>query len=105
MVPHVLGYFPITAAWVVIVAHLEFARHDLSQISDRTIPDWVDALLYGTILIVRRRLPFGLISRSLSHVSSCLLAQFWSFAVVQLVFQALPPGERTRRTTVPFASI
>lgn len=42
MVPHVLGYFPMTAAWVIMITHLEQARYDLTLITDRTIPEWVD---------------------------------------------------------------
>jgi hypothetical protein len=34
-----------------IQAHLEWAKHDLSKITDRTIPDWVNAAIYGTALI------------------------------------------------------
>ncbi len=42
MVPHALGYVPMTAAWVVMVYQLEIARYDLSLVTDRTIPEWVD---------------------------------------------------------------
>jgi hypothetical protein len=42
MVPHVLGYFPMAAAWVILIVHLEWARNDLALITDRTIPEWVD---------------------------------------------------------------
>ncbi len=48
--------------------HLEWAKHDLSQITDRTIPGWVNAVVYGTVVI------------------------FFSFAFVQLIFQRLCPG-------------
>ena len=77
----------MTAAWIIIVVHLENARHDLTLVTDRTIPEWgtrllacaravdspwrhmrgmsctVDAALYGTFVI------------------------FWSFAVVQIIYQ------------------
>ena len=68
MVPHALGYFPMTSAWVIIVTHLEQAKHDIAKISDMQIPAWVNALIYGTVLI------------------------FWSFSAVQIVFQRMPPG-------------
>ena len=40
--------------------HLEETKRDLALITDRKIPDWVDALIYGTVLI------------------------FWSFTAVQV---------------------
>ena len=49
-------------------AHLEWAKHDIAKISDRTIPDWVNAVIYGTAII------------------------FSSFAFVQMLWQRLPPG-------------
>ena len=51
MVPHVFGWFPCTAAWVIIIVHLEWAKHDLSLVSDRQIPEWVNGAIYGTVLI------------------------------------------------------
>ena len=69
MYPHVLGYFPMTGAWVVIVAYYRLVIYDLSvERDDVTIPEWVDGALWGTILI------------------------FWSFSFVQAIFQYLPPG-------------
>ena len=68
MVPHVLGWFPCTAAWVILIVHLEWAKHDLSLVTDREIPEWVNGAIYGTVII------------------------FWSFTVVQIIFQYLPPG-------------
>ena len=68
MVPHALGYVPMTAAWVVMVHHLEIARYDLSLVTDRKIPEWVDAVIYGTVLL------------------------FWSFSAVQILGQRLNPG-------------
>ena len=67
MLPHAIGYVPMTAAWVLIIAHLELARHDLEKLSDRSIPGWVLAAIYGTVLI------------------------FFSFGFVQARYQALPP--------------
>ena len=58
----------MAAAWVIMIAHVERARHDLTLVTDRTIPAWVDGMIYGTVII------------------------FWSFAVVQIVYQSLPPG-------------
>ena len=55
------------AAWSAIIAHLEIARHDLKKLSDRSIPTWVLAAIYGTVII------------------------FFSFGLVQLFYQALPP--------------
>ena len=47
---------------------MEWAKADLSLITDRTIPGWVDAAIYGTVII------------------------FVSFGFVQMLFQRLPPG-------------
>lgn len=63
MLPHALGYFPMAAAWVIIIVHLEWSRADLARITDRTIPDWVSGVVYGTAIV------------------------FWSFSVVQIVYQ------------------
>ena len=68
MVPHVLGYFPFITVWVCLIAQYYNAVHDLEQITDRTIPEWVSGALFGTAII------------------------FTSFAFVQAIFQALPPG-------------
>ena len=48
MVPHVLGWFPMFAAWVMIVNALETARRDLEDVSDTKIPEWV----YGAVRCV-----------------------------------------------------
>lgn len=71
MVPHVLGWFPCVAAWVCLIVQLENARNDLIPITDRRIPEWVDASLYGTFVI------------------------FFSFAPVQAIYQC----ERITRCT------
>lgn len=60
--------FPMMTAWVIICAHLEQTKRDLRLITDREMPDWVDAVIYGTVLI------------------------FWSFTAVQMIFEYLPPG-------------
>ena len=52
MVPHIFGWFTMSSAWFIIIAHLEWAKADLSLITDRTIPGWVDAAIYGTVIIV-----------------------------------------------------
>lgn len=68
MFPHTLGYFPMVAAWVIIIVHLETAKRDLTYITDRTMPEWVNGAVYGTVVI------------------------FWSFSVVQIIYQRLAPG-------------
>jgi len=68
MFPHVIGWFPMVAAWIIICNHLEETKRDLALITDRKIPDWVDAVIYGTVLI------------------------FWSFTAVQIIFEQIPPG-------------
>ena len=61
MFPHTLGYFPMVAAWVIIIVHLETAKRDLTYITDRTMPEWVNGAVYGTVII------------------------FWSFSVVSKI--------------------
>ena len=68
MVPHILGWFPMTSVWVILINQLEQAKRDLAEVSDREIPSWVNSIIYGTALI------------------------FMSFAFVQIVFQRLSPG-------------
>ena len=43
MVPHIFGWFTMSAAWVIMIVHLEWAKLDLAEITDRVIPDWVNA--------------------------------------------------------------
>jgi hypothetical protein len=54
MIPHIFGWFTMAAAWVIIIVHLEWAKHDLSKLSDISIPGWVDGVIYGTVLIVSK---------------------------------------------------
>ena len=51
MVPHVFGWFTMTSVWFILIVQLENAKRDIDEISDRNIPDWVNALIYGTFLI------------------------------------------------------
>ena len=69
MYPHILGIFPFVTAWVIIINHIECARADLRvERPGVRIPEWVNAAIYGTVLI------------------------FSFFTVVQIVYQRLPPG-------------
>jgi hypothetical protein len=70
MVPYILGWFPFMAYVVCIVYHLEYQKWRLHEETngDLQIPAWVNALLYGTVLL------------------------FSSFAFVMPVYQRLPPG-------------
>ena len=68
MVPHILGWFPMSSVWFWLFTQLENAKRDLSEVTDREIPTWVNAVIIGTFFI------------------------FMSFAVVQQVFQRLAPG-------------
>ena len=51
MVPHIFGWFPMTAVWFVLIDQLQTAKRDLSEVTDRTIPPWVNAVILGTALI------------------------------------------------------
>jgi len=68
-VPYVLGWFPFMTYVVIVVYHLEYQKWRLHEETngDLTIPDWVNSLLYGTLLL------------------------FSSFAVVMPIYQWLPP--------------
>ena len=69
-VPYFLGWFPFMTYVIVVVYHLEYQKYMLNEetAGDLTIPSWVNAALYGTIML------------------------FASFAVVMPVFQYLPPS-------------
>ena len=68
MVPHILGWFPMTSVWFWLFTQLENAKRDVAEVSDREIPVWVNAVIVGTFMI------------------------FMSFAFVQITFQRLGPG-------------
>tara|TARA_B100000963_G_scaffold345354_1_gene349366 strand:+ start:1426 stop:3006 length:1581 start_codon:yes stop_codon:yes gene_type:complete len=68
MVPHIFGWFPMTSVWYILINQLEQAKRDVAEVTDREIPSWVNAVIYGTALI------------------------FMSFAFVQITFQRLAPG-------------
>jgi hypothetical protein len=68
MLPHVLGIFSFAGPMVVIIYHLEWAKWKLRTTTDLEMPWFVDAILYGSLLL------------------------FSSFAIVQWIFQYLPPG-------------
>ena len=68
MVPHVFGWFTMSSVWFILVVQLENAKRDINEVSDRTMPEWVNAVIYGSFLI------------------------FMSFALVQIIFQRLAPG-------------
>ena len=51
MVPHILGWFPMSAVWFILINQLEQAKRDVAEVSDSEIPSWVNALIYGTALI------------------------------------------------------
>tara|TARA_B100001113_G_scaffold110140_1_gene89281 strand:- start:1895 stop:3448 length:1554 start_codon:yes stop_codon:yes gene_type:complete len=68
MLPHIFGWFTMISVWAILIAQLEYAKHDIDKISDQNIPAWVNALIYGSFLI------------------------FTQFAFVQIVFQGVDPG-------------
>lgn len=70
MIPHIFGWFTMMAAWIIIITHLEWARHDLAKISDVTIPPWIDGVIYGTVII------------------------FWSFSFVRITHSQLDTHTR-----------
>ena len=51
MVPHIFGWFPMTSVWFWLFTQLENAKRDLSEVSDREIPVWVNAVIIGTFFI------------------------------------------------------
>lgn len=71
MLPHAFGYIPMGGAWVMMIKFLETSKLDVKRLHNRDdldIPDWVSVVLYGTVII------------------------FWSFSVIQIIFQYLPPN-------------
>jgi hypothetical protein len=63
MVPHVFGWFTMTSVWFILCVQLENAKRDIDEVSDNNIPEWVEATIYGSLLI------------------------FMNFAFTQIVFQ------------------
>ena len=55
-------------AWTMLIKFLETNKLDVERMHGLQIPDWVDAMIFGTVII------------------------FWSFSWVQIIFQFLPPG-------------
>lgn len=51
MVPHILGWFPMSAVWFILISQLQQAKRDVAEVSDRTIPSWVNATILGTGII------------------------------------------------------
>ena len=68
MIPHVIGWFPYTSAWVIMFHALRLAQDDLAEVSTEKIPEWVFGAIIGTFLI------------------------FCAFAVVQMLYQWYAPG-------------
>ena len=69
MLPHVLGYVPMIAAWGIIISHFETSKADAAAAGvEVQIPAYVNAAIYGTIVL------------------------FFSFGFVQAVFQYMKPG-------------
>ena len=68
MVPSIFGWFTMTSVWFILFTQLENARRDIGEISDQNMPEWVYAVIVGSVII------------------------FMSFALVLIVFQRLRPG-------------
>mgnify|MGYP001394427224 CR=1 FL=1 len=51
MVPHILGWFPCTAAWVVIVTHYVWISSDLREVTTARIPSGIEGALVGTVVL------------------------------------------------------
>ena len=69
-VPYTLGIFTFMTYVVCVVWHLEYQKYQLDEETDGQlrIPGWINALLYGTLIL------------------------FSSFAFVMPIFQFLPPS-------------
>ena len=97
MVPHVFGWFTMTSVWFILFTQLEHARRDISEVSDRNIPEWVFAAIIGTSIIF---MSFAFVRRARSNrrlprthararaQSDAPLARGRS----KIVFQRLAPG-------------
>lgn len=68
MVPSIFGWFTMTSVWFILFTQLENARRDIGEISDQNMPEWVYAMIVGTVIL------------------------FMSFAAVLVLFQRLRPG-------------
>ena len=90
MVPHVFGWFTMTSVWFILFTQLEHARRDISEVSDRNIPEWVFAAIIGTSIIF---MSFALVRRArLNHPCPTTRATlthplWWQ---VQIIFQRAP---------------
>ena len=51
MVPHVFGWFTMSSVWFILCVQLENAKRDIDEVSDNNIPEWVEAMIYGSLLI------------------------------------------------------
>jgi hypothetical protein len=67
MAPHIFGYVPMIGAWVMMIKFLETVKMDVERDRNAQMPLWVNFVVYGTVVI------------------------FWSFSVVQIVFQYRDP--------------
>jgi len=68
MVPHFLGWMPYLTALAVTIHQLEYSKWQLETNTNLRMPYFVNLILYGSYFL------------------------FTSFALVQIVFQYLPPG-------------
>jgi hypothetical protein len=65
MVPHVFGWFTMTSVWFILCVQLENAKRDIDEVSDNNIPEWVEATIYGSLLIFMN---FAFVSCSASNL-------------------------------------
>lgn len=90
MVPHVFGWFTMTSVWFILVVQLENAKRDLDEVSDRKMPEWVDAVIYGSFLIF---MSFAFVQSRLEPPPCCSRMLTHSHPPqVQIIFQRLAPG-------------
>ena len=83
MVPHVFGWFTMTSVWFILCAQLENAKRDIDEVSDNNIPEWVEATIYGSLLIFMN---FAFVSCSASNLHNSP-----SLHPAALCCQAAPP--------------